>query len=576
VWLVFPLRSAEGGERRGTRAPLGARARRCLGVPRCLGVSRHARARAFAVLVLAVPAVGGLCGGVAHAADLTALVANNGGDKNFGSLAPVDIATNTLEVWSPSGGPNPTAIAFTPDGNSAWVANETAEPEGHGYLEQVLVAGHTGGIQISTIYDPWAIAIAPDGETAYVVNREGSQGGIVPVALAGGAVGTEIQVAKAYAIAIAPDGSKAYVLSSYGEEAGWVTPIELPAGTAGTAIPVGKGPRAIAIAPDGATAYVVNAGETPVTVTPVDLSTGKAGTVIKVPETVYADGLAVAPDGSSAYVAVQESSGSAQPNADAIVPIDLAAGEAGTPIPDGESNEPPGGVAISPDAKTVYVAEQGGLLVPVGLAPAGAETPINVIGGYPTPDTLAVAIQPDQAPTAAFETTPAPPHEPTKFDGSASTAPFGSIASYEWEFGDGSANEITAEPKTTYVYTEPKTYTAKLTVTDSSGTSTTKVYTGQMMLRNGGPSAVVEHSVVIGGAQHPEVKLSKTSLVFGDVEIGQTGGPETITVENSGSAELAIKPGGVLLAGADPAAFKLSADGCSGKGIAGAKRAASE
>ena len=41
------------------------------------------------------------------------------------------------------------------------------------------------------------------------------------------------------------------------------------------------------------------------------------------------------------------------------------------------------------------------------------------------------------------------------------------------------------------------TYTASLTVTDSSGTSTAQVFTGQTMLRNGGPAAMVSHAVDI-------------------------------------------------------------------------------
>jgi len=53
-----------------------------------------------------------------------------------------------------------------------------------------------------------------------------------------------------------------------------------------------------------------------------------------------------------------------------------------------------------------------------------------------------------------------------QFDGTGSTDPDGTIASYLWEFGDGT-NSIVAAP--THTFGEAKSYTVKLTVTDDSG-----------------------------------------------------------------------------------------------------------
>jgi len=530
---------ATGGGRRGARAPVSP--------------------RAITLLIGAALAASWVGPAVADGANLTALVANSSGGVNFGNLTPVDIATNAVEAWSPLGGPNPVAIAFTPNGTSAWVANVVNSAE-HSFLDQVLVEAKSGGATISTIYDPWAIAITPDGTTAYVVNRNPPVGGIVPVTLASATVGTEIKVADAIAVAITPDGSTGYVVSGFSGK-GSVTPVELGTGTPGTAIPVGTNPRGIAITPDGATAYVLNTGD--YSVTPIDLAEAKAKTAIAIPEVIYVGAIAIAPDGLTAYVAAQKSAG----NADVLVPINLAEGKAGTAISEGVSNEPPTGIAISPDGTTAYVTHPEGKLVPINLAEGKAGAAINVKGGYETPETEAVAIQPDQAPVAAFSTTPAPPKAATKFNASASTSSVGKIASYEWEFGD-SQKETTLTAETTHIYSVEGTYKAKLTVTDSLGTSTTKIYTGQMMLRDGGPSAVVEHSVVIGSFSSPKVKLNKESIPFGEVEVGQVKGPETIEVENSGSAELEIEPGGVHLEGADPSQFKLTEDGCSEHTIA--------
>ncbi len=62
---------------------------------------------------------------------------------------------------------------------------------------------------------------------------------------------------------------------------------------------------------------------------------------------------------------------------------------------------------------------------------------------------------------------------PTRFDVSASTVAFGSIASYFWDFGDGSTAETTS-PTTTHACTASGYYAASVSETSSAGTSTTR------------------------------------------------------------------------------------------------------
>ena len=64
----------------------------------------------------------------------------------------------------------------------------------------------------------------------------------------------------------------------------------------------------------------------------------------------------------------------------------------------------------------------------------------------------------------------ATPGQPVSLDGSNSTpAPGGSIRSYTWNFGDGTAPVTAGSPSATHVYSAPGTYTATLTVTDNLG-----------------------------------------------------------------------------------------------------------
>jgi PKD repeat protein len=70
------------------------------------------------------------------------------------------------------------------------------------------------------------------------------------------------------------------------------------------------------------------------------------------------------------------------------------------------------------------------------------------------------------------------------FDGSRSTTPNGTITSWAWSFGDG---VFGTGPLITHLYTNPGTYAASLTVTDSTGASS--VATGSIVANPSPPAA---------------------------------------------------------------------------------------
>jgi YVTN family beta-propeller protein len=399
----------------------------------------------------------------------TAYVTNRISD----SVTPIDTATNTAGT-AIAVGSNPAAVAITPDGKTAYVANDSS-----GSVTPIDTATNTAGTAIAVGSGPSAVAITPDGQTAYVANEV--SGSVTPIDTATNTAGMAIAVgSQPGAVAITPDGKTAYVANA---ASGSVTPIDTATNTAGTAIAVGRAPFAVAITPDGQTVYVTSFGLN--SVTPIDTATNTAGAAIAVGSNPF--GVAITPDGKTAYVA--------NFNSGSVTPIDTATNTAGAAIAVGSG---PLAVAITPDGKTAYVITQSSNSVtPIDTATNTAGTPITV-GDAPD----GVAVTPDQAPAAAFSATVAPAGQASSFDASASSDPDGTVASYHWDFGDGTS-QTTVSPTVTRTYATSNTYTVTLTVTDDAGCSTALVFTGQTASCNAAPKAQTTRQLTIAPPPPP-------------------------------------------------------------------------
>ena len=301
-----------------------------------------AGAAAVAVLVIAVPVVTGTLGHSpaaqrpqthpSHGPVAYVINLNNGS----GMVTLIATATNTPGKPITVRG-DPVAIAITPDRKIVYVAsadtaipaNESATP---GIVTPIATATGTPGKPITVGPQPWAIAITPDDRTAYVLNN--GSGTVTPIATATNTPGKPITVAtntpgkpitvgpQPWAIAITPDGKNAYVLNN---GSGTVTPIATATNTPGTPITVGGDPVAIAITPDSKTAYVLNNGSG--TVTPIATATNTPGKPITVGPHPWA--IAITPDGKTAYV-VSSINSSDTPGT--VTPISTATNMPGKPI----------------------------------------------------------------------------------------------------------------------------------------------------------------------------------------------------------------------------------------------------
>jgi PKD repeat protein len=123
-------------------------------------------------------------------------------------------------------------------------------------------------------------------------------------------------------------------------------------------------------------------------------------------------------------------------------------------------------------------------------------------------------------PTASFTVSPNPAiaGSPVSFNGSASSDPDGSIASYTWSFGDGTPIGAGATP--THIFAATGNYTVTLTITDS-----------------GGISNAVSEVVSVAKAQPIATLASNSSFAFGESVFNQRTGELSFaeTVSNPGT-----------------------------------------
>jgi len=435
-----------------------------------------------------------------------AYVASNTTD----AVIPVNTATDA--VGTPIAvGSGPSAIAITPDGSTAYVTDEGTSNTSPGFVTPIDLSTNTPGAPIPVGSGPDAIAITPNGLTAYVGNYNDDT--VTPIKLVTNAAGTPIPVGGApTSIAITPDGSTAYVGRAY--DSG----IQLDLTT--NSIQPGDSPSgfASAITPDGATVVGTSPQYNNVDVVTTATDTGTTVAALNDPE-----GVAITPDGSTAYVAYSPFT----TNKGALLPIPVADPNApGTPINLGTNSAY--AVAITPDGSTAFVTDlTGGTLVPVDLASGTADAPISL--GSEGTNPIAIAIAPDQAPVAHLHVNILG-NLTDSFDASASTVAYGSIASYAWNFGDGTT-ETTTTPTVTHTYAHPDDNgTASVTETSSTGTSTGEVFTGQTASRSGGSQATASATVYTTPADaefYPTVSAVSPTT-------GPTYEPTTVTITGTG------------------------------------------
>jgi DNA-binding beta-propeller fold protein YncE len=396
---------------------------------------------------------------------------------DFGSanVFPINVTTQVLGVPIPVGaGPND--VVVNPSGTIAIVVNSEGDSV---TLIDVATQTPTGTVSVGESFP--ILAVTPDGKRAAIVNYSSNSVTLFDLTTF---MTTVIPVGSApTSIAIIPNGSFAYVTNSGSSN---LTQINLQT-LATVTIPTGAGsiPSFIAITPDGNTAiFTDDATNSAVTFNPNTLAMGVRIFGFFLQGANLFPGIAVTPDGTTAWVTNSSSN-----TISSVVGLNTVTPTFGTSI---TVQTGPNGIAITPDGALAYVCNANSNSVSI-VTFAGPSVDNRAVGIEPTDP----GITPDQAPVAYFTVAGNQAGQVTTFDASASLSPVGTIVSYAWNFGDGTPAVTLGTPVTTHTYATGGVYNVTLTVTNSAGTSTQQIFTGQVTLNNGQPSAMLSQMVTV-------------------------------------------------------------------------------
>ena len=429
----------------------------------------------------------------------TVLVTNL--DRN--SVTTIDPTTGSVSSISGAGLNGPLGIAVAPDGRTAYVTNSLGNT-----VTPINLTTQPFGVEapITVGTAPSAIAISPDGSVAYVSNFNANT--VTPILLNRSPAVAQPAIAVGagpWSIAVSPTGQQVIVSNS---EANTVSVIDVATRSTST-INVGGRPEAIAVAPTGDTAYVVSNLQ----VIPIDLASSPVSAESPITVVNKPVGISINPEGTAAYTV----------NADnTVTRIDLNSHPASVSaaVPVGSLSQADG-VAISPNGKTAYIANASTTVTPINLTatPVAAETPFDVGSS-----SFGVAVIPDQAPITSFTEQIGAAGRASVFNASASSSPNGKIASYRWNFGDGTI-VTTTSPIVHYKYSKVGTFRVSLTEVTANGTSDVRTFTGQNVSNNGSSASQLVHVALVASPLeiNPVKGAPGTAVAVRDATLATTG-----------------------------------------------------
>jgi DNA-binding beta-propeller fold protein YncE len=364
----------------------------------------------------------------------------------------------------PTGGDYPVGLAFSPDGRRLFATNYNALLPYTGFL--------TGNGSVT------AFDVAANGSLERVPGPATTDsGGLEPIG-----------------IVVSPDGRRLYVTHNSSPVISMFDIAGDGRLTSAGTVPSGAGGAdGIAIAPDGRHLYV---GNTNNQIVAYELAPGapprRVGSPVST-EGLFSISISMTRDGRQVW-ASNLLSGTIR---------GFGVGPDGTlsPLPGGPvttGGTLPQAISFSPDLSTLYVANRGSFNTTVlRMAPDGRLTQVGKRWtGVNSPGFGGATTTPGFSPAAALASSVT--GRTASFSAAGSSDPDGTIAKYDWDFGDGTS-AATTTPSVHHEYDRPGTYRASVTVTDDDGCAADPGFTGVTAGCAGAARARVTTTVTVVG-----------------------------------------------------------------------------
>ncbi|WP_247729227.1 PQQ-binding-like beta-propeller repeat protein [Halovivax limisalsi] len=371
------------------------------------------------------------------------------------------------------------------------------------------------GVQLGELsrasVDVTDLALASDGETLYASHEDDVPLKAIDVETGNVRWTKNTDWDDGLAVAVSPDGSTVYA----GQQGGDVIAHDAADGSITWDLTLDASTTAIDVSPDSAVVYV---STTDGTVTAIDSTTGTESWN----ETLGAniEDVFVASDGETIYTGGGQS----------ISALDAENGSIDWTNDVGQSVTQ---LEMDADDGVLIAGLSDGRYLTVDPADGTPSTDHDIHDGRVTDIEY---IGTDGTVSAVLTATPETPTvgEPVTFDASDSV---GSIATYQWDFGDGTTTE-TADPTASHTYEAAGTYDATLTVTDGDGTTDSANVSVSV-------EVTTESVFAIELGEVPErVDAGETVSADATIEnIGNEAGSDTVTLLANGTVVDEVQTG---------------------------------
>jgi YVTN family beta-propeller protein len=353
--------------------------------------------------------------------------------------------------------------------------------------------------------DPNVPVVSPDDSRVYITNSASANVGVIDVATS--SVVTTVPVGTTpWGAAITPNGSKVYV-ANRGGPSGSISVIDTGSNTVSGTIPVGLAPWGVAVNPAGTKVYVANSGSNSVSV--IDTATDTVIGTVYVGATPH--WLAVAPDGGRVYVS-NNGSGT----------VSVIETGTDTVIQTVTVGSTPEGVAVRPDGSEVYVVN----------SVISAASSLSVI----SPSDYSVATV--ALPSWSHQSIPVAVTDPTsKFAGRV-TGPRGTVEGALVRALQSAEEKGTATTDAAGDYSIFNLLSGTYDIEVSASGCTPLTLSGQSVAV--GRTSVLNPAFTALECPLPEVALSPPSLAFGAQALAISSQEQSVTLTNTGGADLFI------------------------------------